>query len=171
MDELEKAMAVALRGPQAARAITDMHAQVIAWGMKLPDTEPFVCDFGLGDFDRVGEIEVWIANEVREGYCGKFLFVKDGQTCPLHRHAQKHETFFVVKGQVSMCCGTDTMTLSEGATLPVCPGTVHSFTGMGPALLLEISCPCVVADNFFEDRRIPFGGNFQPGMERCESRQ
>jgi hypothetical protein len=30
---------------------------------------------------------------------------------------------------------------------------------VGPALLLELSMPCEVDDNFFDDPRIPYGGN------------
>jgi len=36
------------------------------------------------------------------GYCGKYLFVFDGQTCPLQQHKRRHETFFVVQGRVRM---------------------------------------------------------------------
>ncbi len=67
----------------------------------MPPGEPLVLDFGLGRFDEIGEIEFWVANEETHGYCGKFLFVADGQTCPYHRHDRKHETFFVLKGQRS----------------------------------------------------------------------
>jgi hypothetical protein len=41
--------------------------------------------------------------------------------------------------------------------LPVEPGVFHCFTGVGPALLLELSMPCVVEDNEFADPHIPIG--------------
>lgn len=159
MDELDTALRIALTGDEAERAVADMRAQLADWGMTLPDVPPFVCDFGLGEFRRIGEIEVWIANEVEAGYCGKFLFVFDGQTCPAHSHRTKHETFFIVKGEVEMECAGGVSVLGQGAVLPVPPGTVHRFTGRGPALLLEVSMPCIVADNCFEDARIPIGAN------------
>ena len=96
-------------------------------------------------------------NETQAGYCGKYLFVFDGQTCPQHRHTTKHETFFVVKGQVRMQFGERAFNLGEGDVLPVPPGTFHSFTGLGPALLLELSMPCEIDDNDFADQRIPIG--------------
>jgi N-acetylneuraminate synthase len=91
------------------------------------------------------------------GYCGKYLFVFDGQTCPRHRHSVKHETFFIVQGSVRMKLDNDTMILEKGAVLPVEPGQYHSFTGVGPALLLELSMPCEIDDNDFADTRIPIG--------------
>ncbi|MDQ1328064.1 MAG: Cupin 2 protein, partial [Candidatus Poribacteria bacterium] len=33
--------------------------------------------------------------------------------------------------------------------------------GIGPALLLELSMPCVVDDNYFENSDIPIGGNYK----------
>ena len=162
MDELDKALRIALDGVEAERAVAAMRRQVSAWGLTLPDTPPFVCDFGLGEFAETGEIEVWIANEIAAGYCGKFLFVFDGQTCPAHSHRVKHETFFIVRGEVEMLCDGTVSRLGPGAVLGVPPGTVHRFTGRGPALLLEISMPCVIDDNRFEDPRIPIGPNHAP---------
>jgi len=120
--------------------------------------EPLVLDFGLGRFDEVGEIEFWVANEEAAGYCGKFLYVADGQTCPYHRHARKHETFFVVKGRLRMLIDGQERILSEGETLVMPPGQEHSFTGIGPALVLEVSMPSRRVDNFFADRAIGLDG-------------
>ena len=39
-------------------------------------------------------------------------------------------------------------------------GHYHSFVGKGPALILEVSMPCTDDDDFFEDSRIPVGGDF-----------
>jgi hypothetical protein len=36
-------------------------------------------------------------------------------------------------------------------------GRFHSFTGLGPALLFEISMPCSLADNDFRDLRLRTG--------------
>jgi mannose-6-phosphate isomerase-like protein (cupin superfamily) len=161
MEELDKALAVALTGPRAERALAGFRGQAAAWGLTLPPATPLVLDFGLGDFDRQGLIECWIANEREAGYCGKYLFVFDGQTCPLHFHRRKHETFFVVKGQVRITCDGVPRELGEGEVLAVPPGRPHSFTGIGPALLLELSMPCEVDDNYFADAAIPIGGNYR----------
>ena len=161
MDELQKGMDIALHGPAADAALRDCRAQLELWGLTMPGVAPLVLDFGLGDFRRAGEIEFWVANELEAGYCGKFLFVFAGQTCPLHHHRTKHETFFVVKGNVRMTLGAAVQDMGEGAVLPVPPGQTHSFTGSGAALLLEVSRPCVIEDNYFADTAIPIGGNWK----------
>ena len=157
MDELDKGLEIAVKGALHDTALAACKRQMEAWGLTMPAVEPLVLDFGLNDFNKTGLIEYWIANEAREGYCGKYLFVFDGQTCPHHRHAKKHETFFVVKGRARMTYKDRTFEMNEGDVLPVPPGDGHSFTGIGPALLLEISKPCEVDDNDFTDRRIPIG--------------
>ncbi len=161
MDELDKGLAVALSGPRAAREAETVRAQVRSWGLELPDVPPIVLDFGLGDFRSVGEVEFWIANEAEAGYCGKFLFVWPGQTCPAHCHHEKLETFFIVRGSVTMEYDGAVRTMNAGAVLRVETGKVHWFTGIEPTLLLEVSRPSIVSDNYFDDRRIPIGGNWK----------
>ncbi|MBI3986359.1 MAG: cupin domain-containing protein [Lentisphaerae bacterium] len=166
MQELKQGLDICMKGPEVKAALAGFRKQVRRWKLAMPKVKPLVSDFGLGRFRRTGLIEYWIANE-QAGYCGKYLFVFDGQTCPRHRHREKHETFFVVKGRVRLVCGRRVHRLQEGDVLPVPPGRFHSFTGLGPALLLEVSTLCRVADNYFADRRIPFGGNArQPGNRR-----
>lgn len=162
MDELKKGLEISLQGGAARRALRAFQKQVKVWRVALPPVQPLVLDFGLGEYEKTGLIEYWIANEARAGYCGKYLFVFDGQTCPEHRHRTKHETFFLVKGRVRMRYGGRTRVMKEGDVLPVPPGRKHSFTGVGPALLLELSMPCEVADNYFSNRQIPIGGNSAP---------
>lgn len=161
MEELDKGLDISLKGPEADQLLAAFRRQVADWNLAMPPVEPLVLDFGLGDFARIGLIECWVANEVQAGYCGKFLFVFDGQTCPVHRHRTKHETFFLVKGRVRMVYDGAEREMDEGAVLPVDPWKYHSFTGIGPALLLEVSMPCVVDDNFFENPEIPIGGNYR----------
>ena len=157
MDELLKGLDISVVGPVREKAIESFLRQMTTWAIALPPVEPLVLDFGLGNFGKIGLIEYWITNESEAGYCGKYLFVFDGQTCPKHRHITKHETFFLVKGQVTMDIAEQEQTLSQGSVKPVPPGTYHSFTGLGPALLLELSMPCEISDNDFVDRRIPIG--------------
>jgi mannose-6-phosphate isomerase-like protein (cupin superfamily) len=143
-----------LRGKQRQHALARCREAISGWGLTMPPAEPLVLDFGLGRFGEIGEIEFWVANEEEAGYCGKFLFVDDGQTCPCHRHEVKHETFFVTKGRVRMVIAGEARILSEGERLVMPPGVPHSFTGIGPALLLEVSMPSRRGDNFFADGAI-----------------
>lgn len=161
MDELKKGLDICVSGPVRTAALRAFKKQLRAWGLAMPPVEPLVLDFGLGNFKKTGLIEYWIANEAKAGYCGKYLFVFDGQTCPEHCHRDKHETFFIVKGQVRMRSRGRAARMKSGDVLPVPPGGRHSFTGVGPALLLEVSKPCKVEDNYFTDRRIPIGGRWK----------
>ncbi len=149
---------VELRGPERADALEEVKRQISNWGLTMPPVEPLPLDFGLGRFRETGETEFWIANETDLGYCGKFLFVFDGQTCPYHHHQMKHETFFIVKGSVRMVVDGKERVMREGDLLPMPPGKAHSFTGLGPALILEVSMPSVLKDNFFENREIGTDG-------------
>ena len=162
MDELDKGLDVALRGEYARRAAERVRDTVTSWGLRLPDVEPLVLDFGLKDFEKTGEVEFWIANENEAGYCGKFLFVFPGQTCPKHMHRQKLETFFIVKGKVSMFYDGRETVMSTGDVLRVETEAMHSFTGIEPTLLLEVSKPSIISDNYFENAKIPIGGNYRP---------
>ena len=143
-----------LTGEQRARVLEHCQQVIKGWGLTMPVGEPLVLDFGLGRFEDTGEVEYWVANEEEAGYCGKFLFVDDGQTCPYHRHRRKHETFFVLKGQVRMVVDGEEKVLKQGDTLVMPPGCSHAFTGIGPALLLEISMPSVRGDSLFANQNI-----------------
>ena len=161
MNELEKGLKIAAPMAIQEAALPRFLTQIREWGVALPDVTPLVLDFGLEDFDNVGLIEYWIANEMAEGYCAKYLFVFDGQSCPLHHHKTKHETFFVIRGKLDVAYDGVQHRLKPGDVLPIEVGRVHGFTGVGPALLLEVSKPCVIEDNYFEDTRIPIGGNYR----------
>jgi len=150
--------AVEVKGPEREKALAEIHAQVTAWGLKMPPVTPLPMQFGLDRFREIGETEFWVANETEHGYCGKLLFVFDGQTCPYHHHHMKHETFFILKGSVRMKVGEKERIMREGDLLAMPPGLGHSFTGVGPCLILEVSMPSILQDNFFEDKRIGHDG-------------
>lgn len=159
MDELDKGLEIALKGEPARNAAMRVRKQVESWGLKLPDVAPLVLDFGLRDFERTGEVEFWIANESQAGYCGKFIFVWAGQTCPRHLHRVKLETFFIVRGHIIMEYDGRKLEMRTGDVLRVETSKAHQFTGVEPTLILEVSKPSIVSDNCFEDTRIPIGSN------------
>ncbi len=140
-----------LQGIAREDAIRRIHIQMRDWGLVMPDTTPLLLHFGLDRFTEIGETEFWIANEEQHGYCGKLLFLFDGQTCPEHRHLRKHETFFIVKGTMEVRIDGASRRMGPGDVLTVAPGTDHSFTGVGNALVLEVSQPSTLNDNFFSD--------------------
>ena len=147
--------ALELQGAERETALAAIQNQIAAWGLKMPSVTPLAAHFGLDQFMEIGETEFWVARTKPEhGYCGKFLFVFDGQTCPYHCHIKKHETFFIVKGSLRMKMGEEERIMREGDLLVMPPGVKHSFTGVGPALILEVSMPSILQDNFFADKRI-----------------
>ena len=133
-----------------ARCLT----QLKRWQMEMPPSDPLLMDFGQGNFYQTGLIEYWIANEIEFGYCGKYLFLFDKQQCPFHSHRQKHETFFVVKGTICMIVNKQEQLMNAGEVLTMPPGDIHSFYGLGNALIMEVSTPCLVDDNYFQDQQI-----------------
>lgn len=147
-----------LTGKERRRALERCQSVIRGWGLTMPDVEPAALDFGLGRFEEIGEVEYWVANEEAAGYCGKFLFVDDGQTCPYHKHDVKHETFFVLKGQLCMVVDGTERIMHEGDSLVMPPGQRHAFTGIGPALILEVSMPSMLGDNFFNNEAIGDNG-------------
>lgn len=154
MDELDSALKLSVSGDLRKDVLKKSDSQIKEWGLMMPSGEPLVLDFGLGNFCTTGLIEYWITNEVKAGYCGKFLFVFDGQSCPMHSHCEKHETFFVLRGKIKVTTDSGTMILEQGDVLPVSVNLKHSFTGIGNAIVLEISKPCKLNDNEFVDSRI-----------------
>lgn len=126
------------------------------WGMKMPSGyPPLLLDFGTGDFLKTGHIEYWIVNDEKNAYCGKFIFMFGGQTCPAHLHRKKHETFMVVKGAITMRLnGKETVKMKEGHVLKMPQRKLHTFTAEKDSLILEVSQPSVKKDNFFADRKI-----------------
>ncbi|MDD5699213.1 MAG: D-lyxose/D-mannose family sugar isomerase [Victivallaceae bacterium] len=161
MSNIDTTLNIELRGEAALKAQATCGEQIAAWGIGLPEVKPLLLDFGLGDFYKTGLVEFWIANEIRAGYCGKYMFVFAGQRCPMHRHREKLETFCIVKGTAVMTYDGREFEMKPGNVLTVERRKYHSFVGKGPCLLLEISTPCIIADNYFENTAIPVGGNYK----------
>lgn len=157
MDEMAKGIENSVSECQAVPVIERISRITSDWGITLPAVTPLVFDFGLGRFEEIGETEYWIANETSKGYCGKFLFLFEGQRCPEHLHKNKHETFYILKGSVDMLLhGQQHIPLSEGDSLSVNEGTLHSFLAKADTLILEVSMPGIISDNYFTDSRIGY---------------
>ncbi len=156
MDEMKKALNNSLKGAVADSIKLRIDQQLKTWGLVMPPVQPLMFDFGLGDFDTIGETEFWVANESRQGYCGKYLFLFTGQRCPEHMHKEKHETFFIVKGEVRMSYDGKEWVMKPGDVLSVAQTKYHSFIAESNALILEVSKPGFVADNYFSDPRLGY---------------
>ncbi len=161
MSAIDNTTMVELTGNAALEVKTACRRQLDEWQIAMPEVTPLIFDFGLGKFEEAGLVEFWIANELDAGYCGKYMFLFDGQRCPMHRHKNKLETFCIVKGTAVMTYDGREFEMKPGDTLTVECWKFHSFVGKGACLLIEISKPCLFADNYFENTMIPFGDNYK----------
>ncbi len=154
MERPEWTLDFELRGEAREEALARTASVLESWGLKLPG-DPMPIHFGLNDFDNAGETEYWIVNDTVNSYCGKFLFMFEGQRCPLHYHNVKDETFFIVRGEVEIEADGETSLLHPGAVFKMAPGVNHTFRAVnGPCLVLEVSLPSIQGDNIFADTRI-----------------
>jgi len=95
--------------------------------------------------------EHWIVNR---DYCGKKLVLKRGHRCSLHYHKDKDEVFYVIAGRVLLELGSEEVILVPGDHRRVAPGTVHRFTGLDDAEIIEFSTHHEDSDSY----RVEVGG-------------
>jgi N-acetylneuraminate synthase len=154
MDEQDVILKIALQGDKKKSVLNEIHKTIAKWDLRLPDVDADALHFGYNDFYRIGETGFNINNNLNEGYCGKFMFMFKGQTCPMHHHRIKHETFFIVKGEVNMILGGREYRLKQGDRLIVDQNVRHMFTAITDCLILESSKPDLVDDSIFDDQLI-----------------
>ena len=92
--------------------------------------------------------EKWI--EVNENYVVKELYIKAGNSCSLQYHEKKHESFYVIKGQIKFYVGPDKDSLSEIILnerdyYTIEPLVVHRMEALVDSIYLESST------NFLDD--------------------
>jgi mannose-6-phosphate isomerase-like protein (cupin superfamily) len=146
---------IELEGKEREKMLKKAEKIMKRWGLKMPEVFlPLVLDFGYNDFKNTGHIEYIIANEIDEGYCGKFIFMFKGQRCPCHYHKKKHETFFVLKGKILMEVNGRKIILNEGDVLRMDRYNSHTFKALKNSLIIEVSQPSIKNDNFFKDEKI-----------------
>lgn len=91
--------------------------------------------------------ETWMANNELEDYCGKILHIKEGQSSSMHYHLDKHETFYILDGQlmvdlINTSDGTqyDPIIMSKGETLEIKRGQPHQLIAHeGDVTFFEVS--------------------------------
>ena len=90
--------------------------------------------------------ELWLANNKEHDYCGKILTVNPGFSTSLHFHANKHETFYILEGELEVVT-VDTDTTEEslhflipGDSFEISPHVPHRLCATGEqAKFIEIS--------------------------------
>jgi mannose-6-phosphate isomerase len=87
---------------------------------------------------------IWALTDV---YCGKVLFVREGQSLSLQFHREKDESWLVQSGRARLELGAagDSVLKEEvvgaGAAFHYEPGTVHRVTALEDTTILEVSTP------------------------------
>ena len=143
-----------LVGEEKEKVLKKVRMLFDSWSLTLPDAPSCPFHFGLHDFYNIGEIEFDINNNIEEGYCGKFIIIFKNQTCPMHYHKIKHETFYLVKGRVEMEAEGDIIVMKQGDIKVMPQNTRHRFTGLEDSLILECSKPDIMSDSIFDDKKI-----------------
>ena len=91
----------------------------------------------IKEVDKVWGKEIWMANN--NLYCGKKLILEKGKRVSLHKHKNKDETFYIDEGKVLMEVGNKTKVMEKGDVVRIMPGTLHRYTGLTDAIIIEIS--------------------------------
>jgi mannose-6-phosphate isomerase len=87
---------------------------------------------------------IWALTDV---YCGKVLFVKQGESLSLQFHREKDESWLIQSGRAMIELGAvgDSVLNQEvvgpGAAFHYKPGTVHRITAVEDTTILEVSTP------------------------------
>jgi mannose-6-phosphate isomerase len=86
---------------------------------------------------------IWANTEL---YVGKILHVEAGHVLSLQYHVQKDETIFLLRGELRFWAGASRealqeLTLREGESWRVRPGTVHRLEAITDVDILEASTP------------------------------
>ncbi len=82
-----------------------------------------------------------------DGYAGKILFVRRGESLSLQFHKEKEESWYVLEGRAHLEVGEAGNVVLEqevivpGAAFHFGPGTVHRVTALEDTRILEVSTP------------------------------
>jgi D-lyxose ketol-isomerase len=135
------------------KATTDVKKALKDAGIAIPQkAEIEIADFGLNEYDKTG-LGIYLKVNEPE-YCSKWMVLKPKQTCPNHKHKNKKETFFVIKGVVDLTLGNKTIKLKPGDSYTLKKGTYHNFTSKTGAVIEEASTFDENSDSYFTDKRI-----------------
>ena len=83
--------------------------------------------------------EIWYAHTDR--YAGKILEVTCGHLLSLQKHRVKHETLYLLSGQILLTLDEEVVEWLPGTAVTVAPGTVHRMEAVEDSVLLEVSTP------------------------------
>ena len=117
-----------------------------------PDEVIEITDFGKGNFYELGL--ALIIRVAQEEYASKWLAVLPSQKCPNHYHEHIKETFFVIRGDVTIWVNGKEVRMLPGDRVTLTPRTWHSFQSASGAIIEEVTNRQFPDDSIFEDKTI-----------------
>jgi N-acetylneuraminate synthase len=96
--------------------------------------------------------EIWLTNNKEENYCGKILYINKGCSTSMHFHAKKHESFYILEGDLQIDL-IDTSTTETSCEL-LKTGDVFSLGRLTPHKLIAKNGPVkfIETSTYHEDR-------------------
>ncbi len=88
--------------------------------------------------------EKWFANNERENYCGKELFIDKDKHTSMHYHLVKHEVFYIIIGRLRLEL-IDTST-GEGSTVYLNVGDTYEIEQGQPHMLIAHDGPVTLIE-------------------------
>ena len=139
-------------------AIDEIYGLIWASGIVIPRGAVWERYHHLGEskYRQVGATIITCFNN--EGYCKKYIILLPGQTLPVHTHTVKRETFTLLYG--------DVRGLQIAETMEIEPGTPHTLTTKGGAVIEEISTRYLPNDSTYEDKDIQDNVNRKTQVKR-----
>lgn len=159
----------------------------MGWALP-PQPQWAATDFGLGNYQSAGLVEVLLANEPE--YCEKIMFAREGMKTPAHTHGQKKEDIICRTGAIQFTLWKENpqtappsgsiqlqingrgrevnsgtpFSLSAGERITLTPGVWHEFEPCAPDTLIgEVSTWCdEEKDNFFANPEIDIFHEIEP---------
>lgn len=89
-----------------------------------------------------------------ESYCGKILSFNEGKKFSLHYHVEKHETWYVIKGKLSLTWidptigKSNVIDLSVGDCVTIPQGVPHQLFAYEDSEVMEVSTPHKDSDSY-----------------------
>ena len=102
-------------------------------------------------------------------YCGKFLGVKEGYRCSIHRH-EKNETFYVLKGRIYLELENEkgemeNRILNPTDVVDIFDNKWHRFSGLEDSVIVEFSTPDEESERQVFGGMIPDFNNWKKEIE------
>ena len=86
-----------------------------------------------------GHEELWALNQ---NYAAKVICINKNSRLSLQKHEKKHESIYVLSGDLTLIINEETIILKEGQSITIPAGMVHRFCATDEDVkLIEVSTP------------------------------